>query len=243
MIRIAELTHVYRRPWQMRPTVRALDSLELEIDAGSAVGLIGLNGAGKTTLIRLLLGYLTPTSGRISIGGLSPRRYVEQHGIGYVPERVAVPRQWTVDQALRAYALLGNVGDDLPERIATTLREQGLEAFRRRRIAELSKGNLQRLAIGQAMLCDRKLLILDEPTDGLDPLGIAELRALIERWRKADPERVLVVASHHLPFLEQVVDRILVLHQGKLIAELTARQGTPLEESFLRLVREEGRAA
>src|SRR5690606_16809456 len=132
-IRIAGVTHVYRRPWQLRSSVRALDGLDLEIEAGSAVGLIGLNGAGKTTLIRLLLGYLSPTSGRISINGLPPRHYVENHGIGYVPERVSIPRQWTVEQALRAYALLGNVGDDLPVRLAVTLREQGLDTVRNRR--------------------------------------------------------------------------------------------------------------
>lgn len=238
MIRIEKLSHTYKSLWR-RGSVRALDTLSLQVESGSATGLVGLNGAGKTTLLRLLLGYLHPTSGTVTIGGLPPRSYVERSGIAYVPEQVSIPRHWTVETALRAYALLGNVGAELPERIEGALRKLDLEGVRDRRVGELSKGNLQRLAIAQAVLYERKLMILDEPTDGLDPLRMADLRSLLRLWRSSDPERVVLVASHNLPFLEQVTDRVIVLHGGRLSGDLaTAPAGAPLEDAFLRIIRE-----
>jgi ABC-type multidrug transport system ATPase subunit len=246
MIHIAEISHTYRSLWRRAAPVRALDALSLEIAAGSAVGLIGVNGAGKTTLLRLLLGYLRPSAGVVTIANLPPRAYVERHGIGYVPERVAIPRRWTVEGALQAYALLGNVSEDGPGRVEAALRRLGLEEIRERRVGALSKGNLQRVAIAQAMLCDRTVLVLDEPTDGLDPVWIAEMREILADWRAADPRRVLIVASHDLPMIERIASRAVVLHDGRAIADLDLASGPsrpPLEESFLRLVREQARAA
>jgi ABC-2 type transport system ATP-binding protein len=245
MIRLAEVSHHYRPLWPPRHAVRALDRLSLEIKPGSAVGLIGVNGAGKTTLLRLLLGYLQGSSGMASIESLAPRRYVELHGIGYVPERVAIPRSWTVEGALRAYTLLGNVGADGPERVEAVLERLGLQAVRRRRVGGLSKGNLQRLAIAQAIVCDRRILVLDEPTDGLDPVWIAELRGILAEWRAAEPERILVIASHDLALVERVSTRVVVLHDGRVLAELdpAGKAAGSLESDFLRLVRTEARAA
>lgn len=245
MIRLAELSHVYRSLLRRRPSVRALDRLSLELDAGSAIGLIGMNGAGKTTLVRVLLGYLQPASGSATIDGHAPRAYVERHGIGYVPERVAIPGRWTVEGALQAYAMLGDVGEDGPERVEGALTRLGLEEIRSRRVASLSKGSLQRLAIAQAILCDRQILVLDEPTDGLDPVWMAELRTILEEWRAAAPGRILIVASHDLPMVERVASRAIVLHAGRVLAdlELGSAGRPPLEETFLRLVREEQAAA
>ena len=119
-----------------------------------------------------------------------------------------------------------------------------LESLRERRVGELSKGNLQRLAIAQALLYDRRLMILDEPTDGLDPFWMAELRSLIALWREGEPERVLLIASHDLGFIERVVDRVLVLHGGRLLADRPLEHdGPPLEEAFLHLVRDGAPAA
>jgi ABC-2 type transport system ATP-binding protein len=245
MIRFAEVTRVYRSLWRQAAPVRALDQVTLDIPPGSAVGLIGLNGAGKTTLLRLLLGYLRPTAGQVRIEGAPPRRYVESHGIGYVPERVAIPGHWTVERALQAYALLGNVGEDGPRRVAAALDRLGLKELAARRVRALSKGNLQRLAIAQAILCDRQLLVLDEPTDALDPVWIAELREILRAWREADPARTLLVASHNLPQLERITERVIVLHQGRVHADLAVAGDLvePLEETFLRLVRREAAAA
>lgn len=245
MISVAELGHTYRSPLRRRPR-RALSELSLEISAGSSVAVLGLNGAGKTTFLRVLLGYLRPSTGSARIGGLVPRAYVERHGIAYVPERVAIPGRWSVAEALTAYALLGNVGADLRDRVDGALHRLGLGDIATVRVAELSKGNLQRLALAQAILCEREIMVLDEPSDGLDPLWISELRSILQEWRARDPARIVVIASHDLPLVERVAERALVLHEGGCLADLELgpeQAGDSLEATFLRLVRGEKSAA
>lgn len=240
MIRLSGVSKRYGGP--LGPGVLALDGVDLRVGPGSALGVIGLNGAGKSTLLRLLLGYVRPSGGEVRIRDLPPREYVERHGIAYVPERVAIPGQWTVRRALTAYAMLGDLGHDAAERVDAAMRRLGLEELAERRVGRLSKGNLQRLAIAQALLDDRELMVLDEPTDGLDPVWIAELREIVGEWRAADPARVLVVASHNLPEVQRVADQVLVLHRGRVLARLDLDPGAPvdLERTFLRLVREAG---
>jgi ABC-2 type transport system ATP-binding protein len=117
----------------------------------------------------------------------------------------------------------------------------GLSALADRRVGALSKGNLQRLAIAQMLLSPRRLMVLDEPTDGLDPVWVAELRKIVAEWRAADAERVLVIASHNLPEVERLADRVVVLHAGRIRAQMERGEiGAPggLEERFLRLVAE-----
>jgi ABC-type multidrug transport system ATPase subunit len=222
--------------------VRALVDVTLRVRAGEAVGLIGVNGAGKSTLLKILLGYVRPTAGEVEVGGLTPRRYAESHGVAYVPERVAIPPWWTVRGALTAYAMLGELGDDAHERVEAAMGRLGLLPLATRRVGRLSKGNVQRLALAQAILGNRSLMVLDEPTDGLDPLWIAELREIVHEWRAADPSRTLVVASHNLAEVERLADRVLVLHDGVLRDEITidaASRGT-LEAHFLDRVRDWG---
>jgi ABC-type multidrug transport system ATPase subunit len=240
MIEMEGIAKEYRGPLGLGRRVRALDGVDLSVRPGTALGLVGLNGAGKSTLLRVLLGYVHPTAGRVTVGGLPPRAYVERHGVAYVPERVAIPPQWTVRGALEAYAMLDAAGEDVGDRIEAALRRLGIAPLAERRVGALSKGNLQRLALAQMLLYDRKLMVLDEPTDGLDPVWIAELRAIVEEWRAADPERVLVMASHNLPEVERLTDRVVVLHEGRSRAEVRdAGRGAPmLEQRFLSLVRE-----
>jgi ABC-type multidrug transport system ATPase subunit len=219
--------------------VRALDGVSLSVSPGTALGIIGLNGAGKSTLLRLLLGYVRPTSGTASIDGMSPRAYAERRGISYVPERVAIPPGRSVRGATEAYAMLGNAGEDAADRVESALSRLGLEPLADRKVGTLSKGNLQRLAIAQTLLADRKVMVLDEPTDGLDPVWIAELRKIVADWRAADPARVLIIASHNLPEVERMADRVVVLHEGRVREEMEisrARSGLVLEDHFLRLV-------
>ena len=237
MIQLTNVTKDYRSP--LRRPVRALDGVTLSVAPGTALGIIGVNGAGKTTLLRVLLGYARTTAGEATIAGLRPRAYAERHGIGYVPERAAIPRGWTVRGALQAYAMLANLGDDARERVERALDRLGLDELADRKVGALSKGNLQRLAIAPTLLDDRKLLVLDEPTDGLDPVWIAELRAIVTEWRAADPERVVIIASHNLAEVERTTDRALVLHAGRVRDELPvgpAAGGATLEERFLRLL-------
>jgi ABC-type multidrug transport system ATPase subunit len=237
MIRLDQIVKDYRG-FRVRP-VRALDGVTLGVDPGTALGVIGLNGAGKSTLLRLLLGYLRPSSGEARIAGMHPRAYAEKAGVCYVPERVAIPPARTVRGATEAYAMLANVGDDAAERVEAALSRLGLLELADRKVGTLSKGNLQRLAIAQTLLADRKVMVLDEPTDGLDPVWIAELRKIVADWRAADPERVLIVASHNLPEVERMAERVVVLHQGRVREEIEispTRTGPVLEEHFLRLV-------
>jgi ABC-2 type transport system ATP-binding protein len=239
MIHLENIVKDYRGAWPgLRGTpVRALDGVTMRVAPGSALGIIGLNGAGKSTLLRLLLGYLRPTSGEARIGGLEPRIYAERHGVSYVPERVAIQPDRTVRRATEAYALLGDAGPDLQERVDRVLDRLGLEDLEDRKVGTLSKGNLQRVAIAQTLLAERKLMVLDEPTDGLDPVWIAELRKIVAEWRSADSERVLIVASHNLPEVERLTDRVLVLHEGRIREEIGPRPGAQsLEERFLGLV-------
>lgn len=235
MIRLAKVSRVYRSlPGR---SVRALTDLSLDVPAGTILGLIGPNGAGKSTLLRLLLGYLRPTSGTITISDRSPRNYVQGKGIGYVPENVAIPPRWTVEGALRACAMLGNAGSDAQLRIDGALERLGLDSLRRRRVGSLSKGDLQRVAIAQAVLCDRDLLILDEPTDGLDPIWAAELRSIITEWHSASVGRTAIIASHDLAQIERIAHRVVVLRSGRVIADRPWTRGSPpLEELFLGLM-------
>jgi len=242
MIRLSEVVKEYRAPpWRAAEgRVRALDGISLEVPPGTALGVVGPNGAGKSTLLRILLGYLRPTSGEAAIGGLSPRAYAEQRGIGYVPETPSLPPRWTVRGALEAFAALGEVPEP-GERVERMLHTFGLEALARRRVGALSKGNLQKLAIAQALLGDRALLILDEPLNGLDPVWVARMRGILAAWRAEDPARVLLVVSHNLAELERTVDRVAVLVGGRVHAVLDVRApGAPsLEARFLEAVGEE----
>jgi ABC-2 type transport system ATP-binding protein len=236
MIELKNVTKLYRAP--LGEPVRALDGVTLRVAPGSVLGVIGLNGAGKSTLLRLLLGYVRPTQGEATIAGLLPRVYAERHGVAYVPERVAIPGWWTVRGALRAYAMLSDLGDDAWDGVEAALGRLGLEPLAGRRVGRLSKGNVQRVAIAQALLGDRKLMVLDEATDGLDPVWIAELREIVAEWRAADPERTVVLASHNLPEVERVADAVLVLHAGKVRERIEDAGGEGgLEGRFLRLAR------
>jgi ABC-2 type transport system ATP-binding protein len=240
MIELTEIEKVYRTGGWLRPGggVRALDGVSLVARRGEALGLIGLNGAGKSTLLRLLLGYLRPTGGEVSVGEMSPREYAERHGVAYVPEHVRIPGGWTVRSALTAYAMLGDLGDDAHERVERSMSRLGLTPLADRRVSRLSKGNLQRLAIAQAILGERELMVLDEPTDGLDPVWIAELREIVAEWRAADAGRTLVIASHNLTEVERIADRVLVLHAGRVRDEIRVEPGGPrLEDRFLALAR------
>lgn len=249
MIALTNVTHRYPVRWRPGVATVALDDLTCSIDPGSIVGLIGVNGAGKTTLLRILLGYLSATAGEARIDGLPPRQFVERFGIAYVPERVAIPRRWTVEGAMQAYAMLGNLDAPVEERIDTVLRRLGLNEIRRRRVGALSKGNLQRLAIAQAILCERQVMILDEPSDSLDPVWTSELREIVQSWRSAgDAPRTVILASHDLSLVERIADRVIVLHNGRILADFTDFGGTErrlgsLEAAFLSLVREKNPAA
>jgi ABC-type multidrug transport system ATPase subunit len=200
---------------ETRRRVVALEDVSQEIHPGEVVGIAGPNGAGQSTLISLLLGFLRPTSGDITIAGQSPRDYVESRGVGYLTELVNLPPQWRVPDALRRMATLAGVAAaDREATVQATISRMGLEEHRGKRIKQLSKGNLQRVGLAQSLLGDAELVVLDEPTHGLDPVWTSRFRDVVSELRR--PGRTILIASHNLDELEQLSDRVAILDHGRL---------------------------
>ena len=214
MIELAGVSKTYRS-FIRRRTVRALEDLTLSIPRGEVFGIAGPNGAGKSTLISLLVGFLHPTAGSVRVGGLAPRAWVERHGVSYLTELVALPPRWTVDQALARLATLAGLdAASRRPRIERAVELLGLEEHRAKQVRQLSKGNLQRLGIAQALLDESDLVILDEPTHGLDPVYTQRFRDIVADLRR--PERTILIASHNLDELERLTDRVAILGRGRL---------------------------
>ncbi len=213
-----DLHKSYRGFFRRTGGVEALRGLDLKIERGAAFGLIGLNGAGKTTFIKTLLGIVRPTTGDVRILGKSPDDPNARAQVGYLPERLHLPHSFTPVQFLLSVARMKGLGsrEDLATR---QLERVGLGSDAQRRIGGFSKGMRQRLGLAAALLGNPQLLILDEPTDGVDPLGRAEIRRILseERARGA----TLFLNSHLLSETERVCDRIGILSAGRLIREGT----------------------
>jgi ABC-2 type transport system ATP-binding protein len=195
----------------------ALSSVGLTLERGEVLGLLGPNGAGKTTCLRILSGNLAPTSGRVEIAGIDlTRNPVEaKRRLGYLPERPPLYPELRVDEYLGFCARLRRVpGKRLAEAVAEAKRRCGLEDTGRRPIVKLSKGYRQRLGIAQAIIHRPRLLILDEPTEGLDPVQIREVRGLV---RELARDSGVIFSSHILPEVQAVCDRVTILHQGRVV--------------------------
>ncbi|MBN2886110.1 MAG: ABC transporter ATP-binding protein [Chromatiaceae bacterium] len=195
----------------------ALSDVNLALERGHVLGLLGPNGAGKTTCLRLLAGVLAPSAGRIEILGLDlarEGREARRH-LGYLPDRPPLYPELRVDEYLRFCARLRGIPR---RRIAGALDEAkhrcGLDAMGRHPIARLSKGFRQRLGLAQAIIHRPRLLILDEPTEGLDPYQMRAMRALI---RELAQECGVIFSSHLLPEVQAVCDRVAILHQGRML--------------------------
>lgn len=198
-----------------RRRVTALADFTLDIAPGQVVGIAGPNGAGKSTLISLLLGFLRPTTGTISLDGLTPRDYVESRGVGYLTELVNVPGHWKVPDALMRMAILAGVpAAERSTAVLEVMTRLGLDEHAAKRVKQLSKGNLQRLGLGQALLGDADMVVLDEPTHGLDPVWTQRFRGVVQALRR--PGRVVLIASHNLDELEALADRVAILDRGRL---------------------------
>jgi ABC-2 type transport system ATP-binding protein len=196
-------------------SVKAVEEFSLVVSDGEILGIAGPNGAGKTTLIAMMLGYLRPTSGSVEINGMPARHYVEHNGIGYLSELVAIPAKWRAENALVRYATLAGISDaDIPKRVGHVIELLGLEEHRDKKIKALSKGNLQRLGLAQALLRDEKILVLDEPTHGLDPVWTQRFRDIVENLRR--PDRTMLIASHNLDELQRLADRVAIIDRGRL---------------------------
>ena len=196
-------------------SVKAVEEFSLVVRAGEILGIAGPNGAGKSTLIAMMLGYLRPTTGSVEIDGSSPRHYVERNGVGYLSELVAIPPKWRAQTALVRYATLAGIPDaEIPQRVDYVVDLLGLGEHRDKKVKALSKGNLQRLGLAQALLRDEKILVLDEPTHGLDPLWTQRFRDIVDDLRR--PDRTILIASHNLDELQRLADRVAIIDRGRL---------------------------
>ena len=196
--------------------VYALNGVSLRAQKGSVLGLLGQNGAGKTTLLNILTGYLAPTSGQALIGGCDP--LLDPMGakrrLGYLPEQPPLYDEMTVREYLAfAAALRGVEKRAIPAHIDEIMELCGLADMRNRMLAHLSKGYRQRAGMAQALCGDPEALVLDEPTVGLDPKQITEIRALI---RTLGSGRTIVFSSHILSEVQQLCDHVVILHEGKV---------------------------
>ncbi|HUG40337.1 MAG TPA: ABC transporter ATP-binding protein [Longimicrobiales bacterium] len=211
MIQLENLTRVYGT---RAAPVRAVDGISLGIDPG-VTAVVGPNGAGKTTLLGLILGFLRPTAGTVTLAGRPPRRWIRRHGAAYLPERFRLPAEWTVAGALRALARLDGLGPDAAgPRVRDTLERLGLTDYEGRALGTLSRGLNQRLGLAQALLAGRDLVVLDEPTEGLDPLWRVRFREIVSELREAG--RTVLLASHELPEVERIADRVVLLRDGRV---------------------------
>jgi len=201
-----------------RPTVRSLEGLNMDVRRGEVFGLLGPNGAGKTTTIKLILGLIFPTSGRVRVLGADPRDVEAKQKIGYLPEESYLHRFLNADETLDFYGQLF----DLPkavrkERIEKLIERVGLTHARRRPLKEYSKGMVRRVGLAQCLINDPDLILLDEPTSGMDPIGSREIKDLILDL-KAQGKTVLL-SSHLLADVEDVCDRVAMLYRGRLQLE------------------------
>jgi len=218
----------------------ALAGVDLVVPEGAALGLLGPNGAGKTTALRLLLGFARPTHGAARLRGRDPYDPASRIGVGYLPERLALPGAMTLRRFLRVHAALAGLSGGAAERALEAASETtGVRDRLGERLASLSKGLAQRAGFASALLGDPAVLVLDEPTSGLDPLGVRDARDWIQAARARGA--TLLVSSHVLSEVERTCDQIVILHEGRVAAggalDALVQPGESLEDAFVRAVR------
>jgi ABC-2 type transport system ATP-binding protein len=197
--------------------VTALDDLTLSIEQGRSFGLMGENGAGKSTLVRLLMGFIHPTRGSLSVLGETQVSKAHPH-IGYLHERPYVELRFTGRRYLRYMAQLSGLWDvQNRQRVETVLEQVDLRAAADEKVSTYSKGMLQRLMIAQTLLTDPELLILDEPTNGLDPYSQWKMRQIIAALRKEG--KTILLCSHYLAEVEMLCDTVGILSRGRLVQQ------------------------
>jgi len=214
IVETRNLTKVYRDFWG-RQKVRALKALDLEIRRGEVFGLLGPNGSGKTTTIKLILGLLFPSGGQALVFGRDATEVTKNERIGYLPEESYLYRFLNAEETLDFYGRLFNMSAPLRRQRTSDLIEMvGLTWAKRRQLKEYSKGMTRRIGLAQALINDPELIVLDEPTTGLDPIGTREMKDLILRLKEEG--KTVLMCSHLLADVQDVCDRIGILYQGEL---------------------------
>lgn len=202
-------------------TFQALEDVSFRIESGEIVGFLGPNGAGKTTSMRIITGYLAPSNGTVTVGGFDvvDQSLDARNIIGYLPETVPLYTEMSVCDYLNYMAKLRGISRNArSQRVTCVLEQCGLEERAYNIIGKLSKGYRQRVGIAQALVHDPPIVILDEPTIGLDPLQVVELRRLI---KSLAGERTVVLSTHILPEVSMTCQRVLIMNRGRIVAENT----------------------
>ncbi len=216
-ISIQNLTKVFPIPFRREPLV-AVKDLSLEVAPGQVYGLLGPNGSGKSTTMKVVLGLVTPTSGKTEIFGHDSTLVESREQVGFLPENPYFYKYLTGQETLEFYGKLCSLrGAKLRERTRELLNFVGLEKAADRRVVGYSKGMLQRIGLAQALIQDPRLLVLDEPTAGVDPAGSREIRDLILDFKGRGI--TVLLCSHLLGQVQEICDRIGILHEGVLVRE------------------------
>ena len=202
--------------------VQAVDSISFSLSDGEIVGFLGANGAGKSTTLKMITGYISPTSGNVHIGD---KNIIDdcidiQKMVGYLPELNPLYAEMKVHEYLKFHASIREIsGNEFTEALKRVVRECSLQGVVHRTIGNCSKGYKQRIGLAAAMIHDPKILILDEPVTGLDPNQIVEIRSLIKRLGR---EKLVLMSSHILQEIQATVDRIIIIDNGKIVADGTS---------------------
>jgi ABC-2 type transport system ATP-binding protein len=225
IISVRGLTKVFKDFWN-RPKARAVDNVDFEVRRGEVFGLLGPNGSGKSTTVKLILGLLYPTKGRIEVFGHSPRHVATKSRIGYLPEESYLYRYLNSRETLDFFGNLFQLPRGQRQKRAEQLLEMvGLSQAHLRAVGEFSKGMQRRIGLAQALINDPDLIILDEPTSGLDPIGCREVKDLIVALARRG--KTVILSSHLLSDVEDVCNRVVIYYGGRIqamgtLAELLA---------------------
>lgn len=235
-IEVVELYKTYRGFFR-RNGIEALKGVNLTVKEGEIFGLLGPNGAGKTTLIKILLGIAFADNGSSTLFGIDSRRVEVRRLVGYLPEDHQLPEYLKAWRVLDFFAQLYGM-KERQSQINELLKLWGIEERRDSKVRGYSKGMRQRLAIAQALINKPKLLILDEPTANLDPLGRKDVKDLLLKLKSEGT--TVFISSHVLTEIERICDRVAILHRGQLLKEGTVEELTQeksLEDVFVELIR------
>jgi ABC-2 type transport system ATP-binding protein len=216
-VALTGVTKVFPVPFQRRSVIAVRD-LNLEVTAGQIYGLLGPNGSGKSTTLKIILGLVPPTRGQAKIFGRDSDQVASRESVGFLPESPYFYKFLTGEETLRFYGkLCGLRGAALKDRVEEMLALVGLTSARKRRLAGYSKGMLQRIGLAQALIQEPALLVLDEPTAGVDPAGAREIRDLILKLKSRGV--TVLLSSHLLGQVQEICDRVGILANGVLVRE------------------------
>jgi ABC-2 type transport system ATP-binding protein len=224
------LTKIYTSSFGKK-NVQALTDLSLSVEGGSIFGLLGPNGAGKTTLIKILLGITFPTSGSANILNENISNYKIKSKVGYLPENHKYPSYLTGGNVLKFFGKLNGLeGNSFEKKIDELLDLVKLSKWKKTKVKAYSKGMMQRLGLAQTLINDPELIFLDEPTDGVDPIGRKEIRDILLDLKSRS--KTIFLNSHLLSEVELITDRVGILNKGKLLREGTVKEFTEKKEEY-----------